>query len=263
MKILLTVSYDGSGYCGWQRQKNGMSVQQKLEEALGEVFGCPGDYILVTGASRTDAGVHALGQCAAFFVEYCKIPLPKLPQVLNSKLPEDIVITSAREVDANFHPRFDAREKMYEYRISDCKYPSPLHRNFTWQLSHRLDEQKMDEAARLLIGTYDFAAFCAAGGHEKSTVRTIYDANVKRQGDQIIFSVRGNAFLYKMVRIITGTLVQAGRNKIDPASIQEIITLKERKLTGETAPPQGLTLIWVEYSFSVDKTHRKKYHNRW
>lgn len=245
MYILFTVAYDGTGYCGWQRQLNGTSVQQKIEEALEAVYGRA---VSITGASRTDARVHALGQKAGFYTEETFIPLSKLPQVVNGKLPPDIRILQAVEREESFHPRFDAKEKTYEYKIQNAPCHLPQLRNFSYFVPYGLDFEKMKAAAPHFVGTHDFKAFCASGGSAKTTVRTIYQVDItKGENDIISLMLKGNAFLYNMVRIIAGTLVYVGCGKIEPERIPVIIRSCDRKQAGITAPPQGLTLLKVDY----------------
>ncbi len=249
MKILLTVAYDGTAYCGWQRQINGVSVQQVLEEVLREVLAQPG--LTVTGASRTDAGVHALGQRAAFSVpngEPLKIPTVRLCRVLNGRLPGDIVCRAAAEMSDTFHPRFDAKKKTYRYRILNEEYNNPLLARTAWHVPRALDTDAMRRAADAFIGTHDFAAFCAAGGSAKTTTRTIYDLTLTPQDDGCLdLRVYGNGFLYNMVRIIAGTLMYVGVGKISPKEMPAIIEAGNRARAGITAPPHGLTLLEIEY----------------
>ncbi len=247
MNILLTVAYEGTVYSGWQRQKNGETVQAALETALSKLFKTE---ITVNGTSRTDTGVHALAQGAAFNVEKTNIPLQKMPEVINSLLPHDIVVSKAVEAPEGFNPRFNAIKKTYTYKILNQKYKNPLLRNSCWHISHLLDVAKMQEATSFFVGTYDFKAFSATGSPRSSTVRTIFDLSVcKNELENIItISVTGDGFLYNMVRIIAGTLAYVGSGKISPSSIPEIINKGERKNAGQTAPACGLTLAAVEYS---------------
>ena len=251
MRILLTVSYDGSAYGGWQRQENAVTVQEVLEDALAEVFG---RNISVTGASRTDAGVHALGQKAAFSVPETKIPPDKLPYVLNNALPADVVVSCAAIVPDEFHPRFDAVEKTYRYMYHCAKFPNPLVKN-AWFRPHAPDAAKMDAAAKAFVGAHDFAAFCAAGSVAKTTAREIYECRVERvisdninYGDELIaLYVRGNGFLYNMVRIMAGTLLYVGEGKLPEDCVPGIIEGRDRARAGMTAPAVGLTLMEVRY----------------
>ncbi|MDR1065950.1 MAG: tRNA pseudouridine(38-40) synthase TruA [Clostridiales bacterium] len=247
MKILMTVAYDGTCYCGWQSQKNGVSVQEKLETALFSVYG---EEVRVVGASRTDAGVHALGQSACFTLKNdYSLPVEKLPFAIRAKLPPDIVVAGACAVPDDFHPRFDAKEKTYAYSILNAPHPNPLLRFTAWHIYAALDLDAMKAAASHMVGSHDFACFCAAGSSAKTTVRTIYAINMlKAPNGLITVLVRGNAFLYNMARIIVGTLVCAGLGEIAPRDIAAIIESKDRKRAGKTAPPFGLTLLEVKYA---------------
>lgn len=243
MNILLTVAYDGTGYFGWQRQKGQMTVQQKLEEAISAILGTN---TVVAGASRTDTGVHALGQRVAFCTD-TKIPTDKLPLAINTKLPPDIKVTNAEIVPDTFHPRFQAKSKKYRYMINNSKFMNPLLRNYAEFESSPLDIDKMKEAAKMIVGERDFAAFCASGSKVKSTVRFVYSIDINCDCELITLMVTGNGFLYNMVRIIAGTLIYVGCGKIEPQHIEKIISSKDRTFAGKTARPGGLTLMSVEY----------------
>lgn len=243
-RILLTVSYDGTAYSGWQYQDNAPSVQEALEQALEQALGM---FTRVTGASRTDAGVHALGQRAHFDTS-ATIPPEKYPFVLNRFLPPDIRVTEGRQVPLHFHARYQAAGKWYTYRIHNAPQASALYRNLTAHVPVKLDEQAMDRAARQLLGTHDFAAFAAAGGSAKTTVRTIDAVSVTREGDMVTLKIHGNAFLYNMVRIIAGTLVYIGQGKLDAGCIQRALETGNRLELGITAPASGLELTRVEYA---------------
>ena len=244
-RILLTVSYDGTAYVGWQYQDNGPSIQDEVEKALQKALGT---FVRVTGASRTDAGVHALGQRAHF--DTCSsIPPEKYPFVLNRYLPEDIRVTEARQVPEDFHARFQAVGKMYTYRIHNAPHASAILRNCTAHVPVRLDEEAMRRCALPLIGTHDFSAFAASGGQAKTTVRTIDFFSVDRAGEEVTVRVHGNGFLYNMVRIIAGTLIDVGHGKLDPGCVARAIESKNRLDLGVTAPACGLELTRVEYDF--------------
>lgn len=202
MNILLTISYDGTNYSGWQRQNDFVTVQGKLEEGLTKLFK---KYVTVRGASRTDAGVHALGQRANFYID-TTIPMKNLPYAINNFLPKDIVVTDASLVDEEFHPQFDAKNKTYRYKINNAKFPNPIDINYTWHLHKDIDIKLMQEGAKYILGEHDFSAFCASGSVAKTTVRTIYSIEIKKQDDYINFYINGSGFLYNMVRIIVGTL---------------------------------------------------------
>ncbi len=243
-RILLTVSYDGTNYSGWQYQDNAPSVQDALEKALQQALG---KFTRITGASRTDAGVHALGQRAHFDTD-ATIPPEKYPFVLNRFLPPDIRVWEAKQVAPTFHTRYQAEGKWYTYRIYNAPHASAIYRNLTAHVPVKLDAEKMHRAAQRLLGTHDFAAFAAAGGSAKTTVRTIDSVSVERQGDMITLKIHGNAFLYNMVRIIAGTLVYIGQDKLDEACITRAIENGSRLELGITAPASGLELTRVEYA---------------
>ena len=242
-RVLLTISYDGTAYAGWQWQDNALSVQQVLEEALARLTG---EKTRVTGASRTDAGVHALGQ-RAHFDTFSRIPPDKFPFALNTLLPPDIRVLEGFAVPSDFHARFDARGKRYTYRIHNAPHASALMRGLTAHVPRPLDMDRMRESLPALLGTHDFAAFQAAGGTAKTTVRTLTEATLHRDGPLITLTVRGNAFLYNMVRIIAGTLMEVGTGKRAPGAIARAIATGDRLALGQTAPAKGLTLMRVLY----------------
>ena len=242
-RILLTVEYDGTNYAGWQRQINGLAVQQVLEEALQKATK---ERIVVTGASRTDAGVHALGQAVHFDTE-SRIPPEKYPFVLNTMLPRDVRVHTGREVPEGFHARFMTCGKRYTYRIVNSRHASAIRRNTHVHVPLPLDLAPMQEAAKQLLGTHDYAAFQAAGGTAKTTVRTITKAELVQLGDEIILTVEGDAFLYNMVRIIAGTLIEIGLGRRSVNAFSEAYETLDRLSLGITAPPQGLELTKVYY----------------
>ena len=244
MQYLLNVSYKGTDYAGWQRQENAITVQQKIEEALEMLYKQP---ISVTGASRTDAGVHALGQKCCFTIESTTIPIEKLPYAINGQLPQDISVTWAKEVTAEFHPIFDAKNKTYIYRIHNSAFRNPLVVDLAWHVYYKLNVDDMAEGAKYYEGTHDFSAFCAAGGSAKTHERTIHSAKVYREEGTICFEVNGSGFLYNMVRIMAGTLMYVGCGKINKDAIPCIIASMDRAQAGITAPPQGLCLKEVYY----------------
>ena len=248
-RILLTISYDGTAYVGWQYQDNGPSIQNEVEKALEKALG---QFVRVTGASRTDAGVHALGQ-RAHFDAHASIPPEKYPFVLNRYLPEDIRAVSAVRVADDFHARFQAAGKMYTYRIHNAPHASAIFRHCTAHVPVRLDEGKMLSCARALLGTHDFSAFAAAGGQAKTTVRTIDFVDLERRGEELIFRVHGNGFLYNMVRIIAGTLIDVGHGKLEGSCIARALESKNRLDLGVTAPACGLELTRVEYAFEQEE----------
>ena len=241
--ILLTIKYDGTDFCGWQKQPGKRSVQGELEEALGLI--CRQE-IKINGASRTDAGVHAYGQRASFTGEF-GIPADRIIVAANNIL-KDAEITAAEEMQAGFHARFDAKAKKYIYKINNDKKHDVFRRNYEYQITKPLDINAMRAAADLITGTRDFKCFQAAGGEEKkTTVRTIYSIKIEKERD-IQIEVTGDSFLYNMVRIIAGTLVEAGSGKLSPGSLPSIIESGDRQNAGFTAPPQGLYLAEVYYN---------------
>ncbi|MBQ8555723.1 MAG: tRNA pseudouridine(38-40) synthase TruA [Clostridia bacterium] len=242
-RILLTVEYDGTNYSGWQRQINGLAVQQVLEETLQRAAK---ERIVVTGASRTDAGVHALGQAVHFDTE-SSIPPEKFPFVLNTMLPRDIRVHSGREVPPEFHARFMTSGKRYTYRIVNSRHASAIRRNTHVHVPLPLDLAPMREAAAQLLGKHDFAAYQAAGGTAKTTVRTIRSVKLQSLGDEIILTIEGDAFLYNMVRIIAGTLIEIGHHRRSVNAFAEAFETRNRLSLGVTAPPQGLELTKVYY----------------
>ena len=251
--ILLTVEYDGTNFHGWQRQPEARTVQGELEQALSIVCRCP---IQINGTSRTDAGVHGLGQRASFTGDF-GIPADRLVYAVNNILSGgmnatgkigDVRILEAKEVPLDFHARYEAKGKKYVYRILNSEDIQIFARNYQYQVKKPLDFEAMKEAAKHIVGTHDFKCFQAAGGEEKkTTVRTVYSLELNKQGDEIQLEIKGDGFLYNMVRIITGTLVDVGLGKIAPNQVKEIIESKDRQNAGHTAPPQGLYLAEVYY----------------
>ena len=242
-RILLTVEYDGTAYAGWQRQLTGLAVQQVLEEALSRACGHP---VVVTGSSRTDAGVHARMQMVHFDTA-CTVPPEKFPFVLNNLLPPDIRVQASREVPAAFHARFLTSGKTYTYRILNNRHGSALLRATRWHVPVPLDFGAMEKAAAFLPGTHDFAAFQAAGGSARTTVRTVDRAQLSSDGPELTLVVSGNAFLYNMVRIIAGTLVEIGLGKREQDAFARAFASHSRLDLGVTAPPCGLELTEVRY----------------
>ena len=242
-RILLTISYDGTNYSGWQKQKNAVTVQGEFDKACSTLFKTDVESI---GASRTDAGVHALGQRAVIDVD-TSIPAEKIPLALNPLLPDDIVVTHAEEVGADFNPRFKALKKTYEYSIYNAPFRNPLYRNYSEYVRYELDLDSMRTACEAFVGEHDFRAFCASGNSSKTTVRTIYSLDVEKDGDFIKIRVTGNGFLYNMVRIIAGTLIYVGEGRIAPDDLPEIIASGDRRKAGKTAGPSGLVLVKIMY----------------
>lgn len=242
--IKLTVEYDGTGLCGWQRQRNGPTVQQHLEEALAAMTGRDTS---VTGASRTDAGVHALGQVAHFHTE-AAIPLHGFRRGLNSALPPSIAVVACDEEAPGFHARFGSRGKHYRYTLLTRPDRSPLLRHRAWHCPRPLDLAAMARAAGRLVGEHDFAAFQAAGCTARTTRRHVSEVAIDREGDHLVhIDVRGNAFLRNMVRIMAGTLVDVGEGRLRPEDMDAILARGDRTRAGRTAPAHGLTLVTVFY----------------
>ena len=246
MRILMTIAYDGTNFSGWQKQKlpEVRTVEGELEKALRKLFRDP--VLECIGASRTDAGVHALGQRAVVDVE-TTIPAEKIPLAVRAFLPEDIAVTKAEEVPPEFHPRFDCVKKTYEYRFWNAPAKNPKERLYSAHQAKPLDVGQMNRAASAFIGRHDFAAFCAAGSSVSSTVRTIFDCHAEREGDVVKIFVTGDGFLYNMVRIIAGTLMAVGLGKLLPETLPGIIEGGDRRQAGQTAEPQGLTLLEIYY----------------
>lgn len=239
----LIVAYDGTNYSGWQVQDNAPTIEGELNKALTKLLK---QEIQVMGASRTDAGVHAHGNVAVFDAE-TTIPGEKLKFALNPLLPDEVKIMESDEVPADFHPRFCDTEKTYEYKILNTQSPLPTMRLYSWWYSRPLDVSKMNEAAKRIPGEKDFKSFCAAGAQVLTTVRKVTDCEVFRQGDLITIRVKGEGFLYNMVRIIAGTLVRVGEGRWEPEEMDTIIEACDRRKAGPTAPPEGLTLMGIEY----------------
>ena len=276
-RIKLTVAYDGTNYHGWQVQPNADTIEGELNKAISELTG---EQIEGIGASRTDAGVHALGNVAVFDTE-SRIPGEKFSYALNQRLPEDIIIQKSEEVDRDFHPRYQGCRKTYEYTILNRRFPLPEYRNTAHFDYGNLDIEAMKKACKAFIGEHDFAGFCSAGAQVKTTVRTIYslevecmelggvqrenhaekktecekisaDVNIKNGEEQennrlIKIRVNGNGFLYNMVRIIAGTLLEVGKGNVAPEQMEDIIKSADRKEAGPTAPAKGLKLVEIRY----------------
>lgn len=243
--LKLTLCYDGSGYHGWQRQDNAMTVQQQLEEALSRVVK---QEVTVTGCSRTDAGVHAKEYVCNTHIE-TSVPDDKMPYALNALLPDDICVLSCERVADEFHARFDTVAKEYCYTLCNQPHKDPFMRNHAWHYPYPLDFQAMERASRDLTGTYDCTVFEAAGSDTKgSRVRSIYKSELTKEGTKIQFRICANGYLYNMVRIMMGTLVSIGNGKLRENCIPELIEKKDRRLAGITAAPQGLSLtkVWYE-----------------
>ena len=243
MKILLTIAYDGTKYFGWQRQNDFTTVQGEVEKALSKLFNSK---VVVIGASRTDTGVHAIGQRATFEMQ-TTIPLANLPYAINNALPKDIRVHKAEEVGFDFHPQYAAKNKTYRYRIYNASFQNPILNNYTWHIPKELDIEKMKEGASYILGEHNFSAFCASGATSKTRVREVYSLEIYKEDNMIYFDINGNGFLYNMVRIIAGTLVYVGTGKFSASDVSKIIESLDRTKAGKTAPPEGLILMHINY----------------
>lgn len=243
-RIKLTIAYDGTNYCGWQIQPNGITIEEVINKALQKLTGEP---IQVIGASRTDSGVHAMGNVAVFDSE-TTIPPEKIAIALNQRLPDDIVITKSEEVPLDFHPRYCDCSKTYEYHIINTRIPIPTKRLTNYFVSYELNIDHMKEAASYLVGEHDFVSFCNVRTDVENTVRTITALDILTNGNEITIRITGNGFLYNMVRIIVGTLIRVGRGYYEPAKVKEILEAKDRKAAGVTAPAHGLMLMEIYYN---------------
>lgn len=244
MRVKLIIEYEGTAYAGWQRQLNGVSVQEMLEKAFLEASG---ENVTIHGAGRTDAGVHAEAQ-VAHLVTNCSIPPNKISYAINMLLPPDIRVRQSMEVSEDFHARFSAKAKTYRYTFYNDIHASALHRNTTTHIHCRLDIPAMKAAAAFLRGTHDFACFCSSGSDVKDTVRTIHRLEITSQEPFLFIDVTGSGFLYNMVRIIAGTLIDVGMKRISPEYVKEIVSGRDRSLASATAPARGLTLKEVHYT---------------
>ncbi len=243
-RVRLTVAYDGTNYHGWQVQNNGITIESELNRCLTDLLREP---IGVIGASRTDSGVHALGNIAVFDTT-SRMPAEKISYALNQRLPEDIRVQRSEQVADDWHPRKCASRKTYEYRIYRAEFPMPVKRLYSLFTYHDLDVSRMQEAAAYLEGEHDFKSFCQTGAQVETTVRTLYSVEVEEQGENdLVIRVCGNGFLYNMVRIIAGTLLEIGQGKKDPMDIFAILEVKDRSAAGPTAPAHGLTLMKYEF----------------
>jgi len=241
--IKLTVQYDGSRYRGWQTQPGKRTIQGELVEAVSNLVGVR---TYVHGASRTDAGVSALGQVALFEID-SPIPTENFPKAINSRLPRDIVVTSAEEVPWGFDLMSGVKSKLYRYSIYTGRHRPVLRLNQCWHIPKKLDVGAMNQAAQLLVGTKDFKSFASAADRRENSVRTIFRCNVTAEDKWIYVDVEGDGFLYNMVRNIVGTLVEVGRGRWKPEKINEILEAKDRTAAGPLAPAQGLCLMWIKY----------------
>ena len=242
-RIRLTVAYDGTNYHGWQFQPGSPTIEGELNKHLSELFK---EEIIVIGASRTDSGVHALCNIAVFDTN-ARISAERVAYALNQRLPEDIRIRKSEEVTLDFHPRKQATRKTYEYKILNEEFGNPTERLYAHFTYVPLDEKKMQKAANYLIGKHDFQSFCAAGSTAETTVRTVYDITVERKETMISIKVTGNGFLYNMVRIIAGTLMEVGKGRVTPEDVKNILDARDRTKAGPTAPARGLMLYQYQF----------------
>ena len=241
--ILLTIEYDGTNYAGWQKQKEQVTIQDEIEKAIKKVTG---EEVALNASGRTDAKVHANAQSANFFTNSL-IKAEKIPFAINSGLPLDIRVLKAQEKDENFHARFSAKKKQYEYLILNRRVSSALLLNKAWHVPYALDLRQMEEGCKVLKGKHDFRAFMSRESIKEDTIREIYDISLEIQQDLIKVSVVGNGFLHNMVRIIVGTLILVGKGEISVSQLEEILESKDRTRAGKTAPGYGLYLKEVFY----------------
>lgn len=242
--IKMIVQYDGSSYKGFQRLKdNDNTIQGKIEDVLSKLTN---ENIEIIGSGRTDMGVHALGQVVNFKTN-CKESVSKIQKYLYNYLPETIVIKDIEEVDDRFHSRYNAKSKTYLYRIDNNKFHNPFNRKFCYHIEKKLDINKMKEASKCLVGEHDFSSFASSKSKKKSHVRTIESISIQENNDLIEIYVQGDGFLYNMVRILVGTLIDAGLNKITTAEIENILEAQDRKVASDTAAAKGLFLYKVKY----------------
>ncbi|MBQ7796549.1 MAG: tRNA pseudouridine(38-40) synthase TruA [Lachnospiraceae bacterium] len=243
-RVRLTVAYDGTAYRGWQVQPNGITIEEVLNKALSDLLKEP---VCIIGASRTDSGVHANGNIAIFDTEN-RMPADKICFAVNQRLPEDIRVLNSEEVPLDWHPRKQNCVKTYEYKILNCRIDVPTRRLYAHFTYFPLDVEKMREAAQYLIGEHDFTSFCATKHQAEETVRTLYEIKIEKGSDDIItIRLRGNGFLYNMVRIIAGTLMKVGMGMCPPEEVKTILEARDRQAAGQTAPAKGLTLMGIEY----------------
>ena len=241
--IKLIIEYDGKGFGGWQKQPNKLNIQGEIELAIELITGEKVDLI---ASGRTDAGVHSLGQTANFKTN-SNISIEKIPNAINSKLKKSIRIKYAEEVEERFHSRYNCKSKKYRYIINNSQTGSAIYRALEYNVTNNIDIEKIKEASKYLEGEHDFTSFKASGTSGKNSVRTIYKINIEKKDERIYMEYEGNGFLYNMVRIISGTLIDVGIGKIKPEDVKRILEAKDRKLAGKTLPPHGLYLVEVNY----------------
>lgn len=241
--IKLTIEYDGKDFNGWQKQPNKLNIQGEIERSI---YNITKEEVDLIGSGRTDAGVHAWNQIANFKTN-SNISIEKMAIAINSQLKNSIVVKKAEEVDERFHSRYNAKRKTYRYVINNTEYGSAIYRNLEYHFPIKLNVEKMQEAAKYFEGEHDFKTFKSSGTSGKNSVRTIYKAEVKTDGERILIELTGNGFLYNMVRIISGTLLDVGLGKIEPSEIEDIINSKDRTKAGKTLPAHGLYLVKVNY----------------
>ena len=240
----MIIAYDGTRYYGWEHQPNtDMTIQGKLESVLSQMTG---EQIDVIGAGRTDAGVHAKGMAANAHMQTSMTP-DEICDYMNRYLPEDICVMEVRIASERFHSRYNAKRKVYLYKIDNNEYPNPFNRKYTCHVPKKIDLDKMRAVADVLVGEHDFTSFCSSRSKKKSHVREIYSISINENNGLIEIYVEGNGFLYNMVRIIAGTLIDAGHNKITPEEVKNLLELKDRSKSPETAPSKGLFLYRVKY----------------
>lgn len=242
-RLLLTIQYDGTNYHGWQVQKNAITVQEVLQNAIEKVFG---ERLDVKGCSRTDSGVHANEYCVSIDTEM-NIQSENVVLAVNGFLPKDIAVKTCREVSMDFHPRYSVDSKEYLYKINNAPVRDAFQANYAFHYRRKIDAEYLNEEAKAFIGTYDYSGFCSVKSDVEDTVRTVKSFDVWREGDMVYFKVSADGFLYNMVRIMVGTLLFVSEGKIKKGELESVILSKDRKRAGKTAPPQGLYLNKVNY----------------
>lgn len=244
-RVKLVVAYDGTDYCGWQLQPGAKTIEGELNRCLSELFG---ETIQVIGASRTDSGVHAKCNVAVFDTK-ARMPAEKMSYALNQRLPDDIVVQNSCQVADDFHPRHCESRKTYIYRIYRGEFPMPIRSRYSYFSYVPLNVDKMRQAAELLVGEHDFKSFCSSGSSAETTVRTVEQLEILEEGPELLIVVKGNGFLYNMVRILAGTLYEVGRGHMEPGQIPDILAALDREKAGPTLPACGLTLEKYEYLY--------------